>query len=111
MRDFIETLRAKPEYIRRRIALAAAAGVTATVALLWVVALATSGAFALGGPDRAPELTATFSERTSNTASALSAAASLFSGAQSEEGIEVVEVESSSTLDAPPAEERTVIPF
>lgn len=111
MRDFIETLRAKPEHVRRRIALAAAAGVTATVALLWIVALMTSGALALNAPPRTSEIAASFSERASGTASALSAAASLFSGTQPSEGIEVVEVESSSTLDAPVPEERTIIPF
>ena len=111
MRDFIETLRAKPEHIRRRIARLAAAGVTGAVAFLWAVAIVTSGALAIGGFDRAPELTSTFSERASGTASALSAAASMFSGEKPQEGIEVVEAESSSTLDAPLQDERTVIPF
>lgn len=111
MMDFIERLRAKPEHVRRRIALAASAGVTAVVALLWLIAISSSGVLALGsGSSSDSTLTSAFSGKAGSTASAFSAAAALFGGA-SGDGIEVVGTESSSTLDERPAEERTVIPF
>ncbi len=39
MRDYIERLRAKPEHVRRRIALGTSVGVTGVIAFFWAVAL------------------------------------------------------------------------
>jgi hypothetical protein len=47
MRDHIERLRAKPEHIRKRIAIGTSVGVTAVVALVWLTTLVTSGTLAL----------------------------------------------------------------
>ncbi len=53
MRDHIERLRAKPEHIRRRIALGTSLGVTGVVAGVWAVALLFSGNLSLAVPSTA----------------------------------------------------------
>ena len=47
MRDYINRLRAHPEHIRHRIAIGTTVGVTALVALVWIVGLTSSGTLAL----------------------------------------------------------------
>ena len=50
MRDFIERLKAKPEHVRRRIAIGTTAGITGVVALAWFFTLLFSGTFSLAIP-------------------------------------------------------------
>lgn len=47
MDKLIQDLRAKPEHIRKRLALGASAGFTALVAVMWAVTLSANGTFAL----------------------------------------------------------------
>ncbi len=47
MRDFIERLRAHPEHIRNRMAIATTMGFTGLVAVVWFGTLVTSGSLAL----------------------------------------------------------------
>jgi hypothetical protein len=110
--DFIEVLRAKPVPVRRRIALLTAAGVTAAVSLVWGVATASSGVFALGTPPpETAQLTASMKEQGSVAASVFSAAAQLSGANKEENAITVVTASSSSTLAPKPQDDRTSIPF
>jgi len=59
----INTLRAKPEPVRERIALMTSAGITGFVALIWVVTLAASGTFSL-----APATAGTLTDATAGQA-------------------------------------------
>jgi hypothetical protein len=47
MQRHLHAIRQKPEHIKKRIAVGTAVGITGLVALLWVVTLASTGAFAL----------------------------------------------------------------
>lgn len=54
MQDYIHTLKQKPEHVRRRIAVGTSVGITALVAVFWLAAMSSSGAFALSnGPSGA----------------------------------------------------------
>jgi hypothetical protein len=108
MNDLIERLRAKPEHVRKTVAFSASAGFTGVIALLWAVSLGSSGALALSsGPAQEGELTSAFSE--SGRTSLLSAVSAITNPQQGQ--VTVVETRASSTVPAPRAEERTVIPF
>ena len=48
MKDYVAKLKAKPEHVRKRIALGTSAGVTALIGVVWLTTMATSGAFAFG---------------------------------------------------------------
>jgi hypothetical protein len=48
MLDFIERLRAKPEHVRRRVAVGTAVGVSSVVAVVWLFTLVLSGTLILG---------------------------------------------------------------
>ena len=47
MQRHLHALRQKPEHIKKRIAVGSAVGITGLVALVWIVTLASTGAFAL----------------------------------------------------------------
>lgn len=47
MKKYVHHMRSKPEHIRKRVAIGAAAGLTALIAIVWVVTLAGNGTFAL----------------------------------------------------------------
>jgi len=47
MKRYVHHLKAKPEHVRKRLAIGAAAGVTALIAVIWVVTLAGNGSLAL----------------------------------------------------------------
>jgi len=47
MKKYVTHLKAKPEHVRKRVAIGATAGVTALIAIVWITTLAHSGAFAL----------------------------------------------------------------
>ncbi len=108
MNDLIERMRAKPEHVRKGVALSASAGFTALIALLWGVSLASSGALAIAPSASAEDgIKATFAE--SGGTSLLSAVSAL---TKPQEGqVTVVETRASSTAAAPRPEQRTVIPF
>lgn len=120
MRDFIERMQSKPEHERRRFALLSSAGITLVIAMGWLAALSTSNSFALapvgsslasfGETQGIGEIV---QETTSGFENLLGAAgASGKAGAQTGTGLQVVDGESSSSLDRnTDVEERTVIPF
>lgn len=110
MKDFVERLRAKPEDVRRAIALSAAAAVTGIVALGWAIALVSSGDLALS--PAAPSDTGaeeTFAEGQARW-NELAGAAAAFNETGSPELV-IVEENRSSTLDPAPQPTETVIHF
>lgn len=119
MRDFIENLRAKPEHVRRQVAMGASAGVTGVVAVAWAAALFASGGLTLAPASAETVSGADFDALAEDTRSAFSellgaAGAAGGASASQQAGIRVVDGETSSTLErdeAPAADQRTVIPF
>ena len=113
MKDYLETLRSKPEDARRRIALGAAAGFTAVVAIAWMVALSSSGALTLSAPESRGELEATFTEGMDRYNSLAGAASAFYQDPEGTASISIIEEERSSTLDRTETtqSEATVIPF
>ncbi|MBY0110611.1 hypothetical protein K2Y00_01225 [Patescibacteria group bacterium] len=112
MKDYLETLRSKPEQVRRRIALGAAAGFTAVVAVGWMIALTTSGALSISSPESAA-VEASFAEGFGRYDDLAGAAGAMYQNTQNGASISIVEEENSSTLDRSDANapEATVIPF
>lgn len=108
IRDYIEHLRAKPEHVRRGIALGTSAGITALVVVGYLAALGSSGALALNQEEAARM--PTFAEM--DISNELLGAASAFRDAASGEGVQVVETESDTTFTgSDTGDGRTVIPF
>lgn len=120
MRHHIENLKQKPEHVRHRVALGVSAGATALVAVIWFVASAATGTFALSSPsatstseerDTPSELDA--KEGLSQLAGALGSAVGATS---TEPELTIVDGNTTSTLDSSPAENQnqtsaTAIPF
>ena len=120
MKDTIIRLKEKPEHIRRRIAVATSAGVTALVAIVWVTTMASSGAFALGsGPAsgdaaKTPDSFALSGTNVQSNFSQLMGAVSAVTGATSSQpSLTIVDGGSSSSFDDATATNpsATVIPF
>lgn len=117
LRDYVEQLKAKPEHIRRRVALGSSLGITGVVAISWVIALGASGTLALsapaetGGTNGLAEVAGETSSRFGSLLGAVGAAGSYNEGG--EPALTIVDGSASSTLEAqaPAPEERTVIPF
>ena len=116
--DHIEHIKGKPHHIRKRVAFTAAAGVTALIALVWLVGSVTSGAFAIQGSTFAdstqqqPVVTTTATGAdtgTGDTSGLAGAAAALPSvSTNAPASIEIVDVASAT----PPAQtQQTIIPF
>ncbi len=49
LKHHLNTLREKPEHVRRRVAVGTSVGITALVAVVWAGTLAATGALAVGG--------------------------------------------------------------
>lgn len=113
----IDRLKEKPSHIRERVAFGVSGGVTALVALGWLTAMSSSGAFSLATKSvaegvRPPAAVATsINESSSSFKSLLGAAAASLGASTSPSSISVVEVSSSSTLDGQSSSGPTVIPF
>lgn len=112
--EHLDTLREKPEHVRHRIALLAAGGVTALVAVTWVTAMASSGVLALKQSEGAepianeqllPEMS-DFSNLVGNVSSALE-------GSNADASLNVIESRESSTIEPGPqnATDKRVIAF
>ena len=109
--EHIEHLKGKPHHIRKRVAFATATGVTAVIALVWLVGSVSSGVFAIQG--------STFAESTGeqpivttgtaggNSGLAGAAAALPDAGANAPAHIEIIDA-ATATPAKPP---QTVIPF
>ena len=112
VRDYIEHLRQKPEHVRRDIAVGASAAVTALVAGLYLVSLASSGALALSpGSAKAPSVAeAASADIFSDLLGAAGAFRAAIDGTASP--ITIIETESDTTLaPSETGDGRTVIPF
>jgi hypothetical protein len=120
MRDFIERMQAKPEHVRKRFAFLTSAGITVVVALGWLAAIASSNSFALSPSDvslSSIDESGGLSEIVEDTSSGFSDLLGAAGGATGNNGqvgggLQVIDGESSSSLDRESdREERTVIPF
>lgn len=99
MKDYIERLRAKPENVRKTIALTTAGAVTGVVALGWIVALVASGSLSLAPSVPDADVGAAFAESQAHF-NQVAGAASAFSAQTNGEGaVTIVEEDRSSTLD------------
>lgn len=109
--DQLEHLRAKPEHVRRQIAFTTASGVTLVVLAAWFISFTVSDTLALDSQG-VPTNISTVSEGAREDFSTLLGAANAFqSTIEAGPGVEVVETNASSTLEANTSDERTVIPF
>ena len=110
MRNYINSLKKKPEHVRRRIALLSTSGVTGFVAIIWAVTLSSTGVFSLA-PTAKTQTTTTASSQTSF--SQLLGAVGAASATSSDPSLSIVDDGSSSTLDAKRQQtaSATVIPF
>lgn len=112
MRATIERLRARPEHVRKQVALGVSGGVAGLVLVGWVVAMSAGGAFDL---DTTPAPgTATFAQANDELAAAVaSGGRNFFGGSSTPSSLSIVNEDSSTTykphVTAP--EDRTVIPF
>lgn len=115
MQDFIERLRAKPEHVRKQIAIGTSGALTGVVALGWIVSMAAGGTLALKSSTptdtNAPDFAA-LAEETQSEFNSLMGAAGAFTATSSEPAL-TVESNSRSTLDRNEQvdDTRTVIPF
>ncbi len=111
--DFLERLRAKPEHVRRQIALRTSGAVTLVVFLGWATAFASSGTLALNDTGSTSSNLAEATQNTDLDVSRLLGAANAFQqDIEEATSIRVVETNASSTLDANTGVgEETVIPF
>ncbi len=108
IRDRIEHLKAKPEHVRRRVALLSAGGVAGLVLVGWAVVLTTSGTLALNNTQTAEPDFGSVQEINRSLAGAAASFSSVVSG---EGTLSAVETKASSTLDQEDPGEATVIPF
>jgi|CXWL01.1.fsa_nt_gi hypothetical protein len=111
--DYLERLRAKPERVRRQIALRASGAITLVVFLGWLTAFVSSGTLALNSSDTTtPNLSGVASETSADVSKLLGAASAFQKNIEQAPPIRVIETNASSTLDAGvSAGEATVIPF
>jgi hypothetical protein len=120
MDKLIQDLRAKPEHVRKRLALGASAGFTALVAVMWAVTLSANGTFALSSQP-APEdpnanggyvLGGTGVK--SNFSQLVGAVGAAAGATTSQTQLTIIDGQTTSTFDhdpAPSTNSATVIPF
>ncbi len=112
----IQKLQDKPLHIRERIAFGTSAGITAVVAIGWLVGMSASGSFSLATKSIAEsvrpseEVSNTLSNGSSNFKSLLGAAGAALGNPNAPAAIQVVDTRESSTLPESTGT-PTVIPF
>ncbi|MGH7175282.1 MAG: hypothetical protein ACREGR_02915 [Minisyncoccia bacterium] len=111
----ISVVRSKPAHVRKQVAFALAAGATALIALIWLVASLSAGSFHIADSsfaDAESAPAAGTASSASNT-SLLGAALSAFSAAPAPAQLEVVGASASATAPSAASAEdtRTFIPF
>jgi hypothetical protein len=123
MKDYINTLRQKPEHVRKRIALGSSLGATALVGVIWLTTLTTTGAFALspqpaisGGEPTGAQTDAYALSGTSvqsNFSELMGAVGALTGATTTKTNLTVVDGETQSTFnrEANPNPTATVLPF
>ena len=112
MQDFIERLRAKPEHVRKQIAMGTAAGLTGIVALGWLGGLVAGGTLALA--PAGDDATVATDSKQNGFEELLGAAGAAVGATSTPNELNVVETKTTSTLDNrmnQQADTRTVIPF
>ncbi|OGG48522.1 hypothetical protein A2678_03440 [Candidatus Kaiserbacteria bacterium RIFCSPHIGHO2_01_FULL_53_31] len=114
--DHLENIKGKPRHVRKRIAFGSAIGGTSLVALVWLVASLSAGAFAIQGSSFATSAgqgslqVAGASNMNSGADKNLAgAAAALTNDSSLPARIEIVNVASSSPVQG--ESERTILPF
>lgn len=110
--EHIEYVQGKPHHVRRRVAFAAAAGVSGLVALVWLAGSFTTGAFAIQGSNFAmstgqQNVVATTSDAVTQGLAGVSAAA-VFQNTNAPAHIEIVDTPAARAVKQP---EQTTIPF
>lgn len=117
MKQYVQNLKAKPEHVRKRIAVGASGAVTAVIALAWFGTLAATGAFSLSNgvvADAEPASVAFTNTNVQSNWSQLLGAVGAVTGASSTPELTIVEGETSSTFtrtETAPSPSATVIPF
>ena len=112
----VNKLKEKPSHVRERVAFGISGGVTALVAIGWVVAMSSSGAFSLATDSvaesiRPPEeVKKGIADSGSGFKNLMGAAGAAFGTTEAPPDISVVDTRASSTLDKSAAN-ATVIPF
>ncbi|HQT82556.1 MAG TPA: hypothetical protein PLW99_00145 [Candidatus Paceibacterota bacterium] len=110
--EHVEHIKGKPHHVRKRVAFAAATGVTAVIALVWLVGSVTSGMFAIQGSNFAESTgqqpVATTTEAGAGGTSGLAGAAAALPAASAPAHIEIVDA--TSSVPAKPVQQN-VIPF
>lgn len=112
----IDRLKEKPSHVRERVAFGISGGVTALVAIGWLVAMSSSGAFSIATKSVAnsvsptADVTKSFTQGSSNATELLGAASAAFGGQTAASEIKVVDTGSTATAPAS-ASSATVIPF
>lgn len=112
----INKLKEQPSHVRERIALGVSGGITAFVAVGWMVAMSSSGAFSLATDSvaetvRPPaDVAQDLAQSQKGLTSLLGAAGAAFTGTSSPAEVTVVDARASTTLEAANSD-ATVIPF
>jgi hypothetical protein len=113
----IHKLKQQPSHIRERVAIGISGGVTAMVAIGWMMAMSSSGAFSLATSSIAEsiappqEVKDGFAQSGNSFNSLMGAAGQAFGTSEAPADIQVVDTHTSSTLDTSTAGSATVIPF
>lgn len=110
----IEAVRAKPQHVRRRVALSISGGLTGVIALVWFVGSFESGAFSIpasaygAGADSSSVTVVQPNTSSAATGMAGAAAALPSTSTDAPAHIEIVSAPAATTSDS---QEQTVIPF
>jgi hypothetical protein len=107
MRRHLDNLKARPEHVRRRVAIGASAGVTGLIAVIWLAAHAATGTFALSTPGSrttaggAPDEASAPSEVTNargEFSQLLGAVGESFGATSTKPGLSIVDGDTTSTI-------------
>lgn len=118
MKDYIAQLRQKPEHVRKRIAVGTSVGITGLVGIIWVSAMATTGAFALNTDAPAESsgnepFALSGTNVKSNFSDLMGAVGAATGSGSSSPELKIVDGETSSSFEreTSPNPSATVIPF
>lgn len=113
----VNKLKEQPSHVRERVVLGVSGGITVFVAVGWMMAMSSSGAFSLATNSiaesvRPPEsVTSSVTQTGEGLSSLLGAASAALGNPSQASAITVVETHTSSTLENQPASSSTSLPF